>query len=193
MKKLILGFIILLSANISSEPINSDSLRFYLNDRLYNFDGIVRSYITKRSSKTEIMISLEDKAQKAELFLIAIVPSGMESNSLRLSSEHHDIKMIFKSKEISFMIEPSTVLLEEHFKEAHWHKMSKAERMKNGKGIIRNPEMEGTNLYLNITPVFSGKQMVEITGNFSGVSNIGLKNSSLTTINHGEFKARLIQ
>ena len=60
-----------------------------------------------------------------------------------------------------------------------------------GKGVIRRKGMEGSSLFLVITPVISNGKIVELKGTFSGIAKAGInqfQKGRFINVKNGRFR-----
>ena len=194
-------------------PINSLSMT--VGQSQINFQGNVKAIIeTKDNGLTRISIGVEDKSQRAEMFIRADLPSWDVNSASYLQTQTNSIMFMLKHTNGSVFIVPSIQFARDsgkryvkrvrtpgnpiEFRKASpdWIRMSKAERLATGRGIIRNQGMEGSSFFVMIQPVLENGQVKAITGTFSGVASMGpnrFQKGEFVNIMDGQFNIEVRQ
>ncbi|MBF0453028.1 MAG: hypothetical protein HQK75_20165 [Candidatus Magnetomorum sp.] len=199
-------------ANITV-PINSLSMT--VGQSQINFQGNVKAIIeTRDNGLTRISIGVEDKNQRSEIFIRADVPSWDGNTSKYLQTQTDSLMFMLKHANGSVFIVPSIQFARDsgqryvqrvkspgkpvEFRKASpdWVRMTKAERLATGRGIIRNQGMEGSSFFVMIQPVVENGHVKAITGTFSGVASMGanrFQKGDFVNIMDGQFNIEVRQ
>ena len=171
------------------DDMELNTLELITPDKTYTFTKVVAVMRDINKEIKRIEIGLSDKDQKAELFFSVFCQIGMEERRQIVNTSAHDIQFIFKSMQGSLVILPPVQFPKSRNmqyvvksqkatrngqysftrKEADWARMSRAEKLASGKGIIRNRGMEQSSFSLTLKPVVENGKVTEISGSFSGV------------------------
>ncbi|MGK5090874.1 hypothetical protein WDW89_02520 [Deltaproteobacteria bacterium TL4] len=193
--------------SLSADPgqLGTGQLKFKIGEKDYLFLNAQGTVETKAGQKV-ITVGLKDAQQKTKLYITAFLADEALEN--HLSTQYHEISLMFKDPDASIFVMPAVRLARQtSFLYAQkvgtgrniryvrtapdWANMSRKERLDTGKGVIRRKQMEDTAFFLNLYPTLKNGQLVELKGVFSGV--VKQKNSTTqamqnTTINDGEFR-----
>jgi len=202
--------------NVSaSTKIPKNSLSMIVGQNQINFSGNMKAIIEKQDNgATRILIGVEDKEQRAELFLRADIPSWDGQNSKYIQTQTHSLMFMLKHENGSVFIIPSIQFARDSGKKyvkkvkttgksvdfrkvsPDWVRMTKSERLATGRGIIRNQGMEGSSFFVMIQPVVENGHVKSITGTFSGVANMGhnrFQKGEYVNIMDGQFNIEVRQ
>ncbi|MBF0236437.1 MAG: hypothetical protein HQM12_01930 [SAR324 cluster bacterium] len=184
------------------EQLAQGEFRFQLGDQSYQMFNV--QAVIDRKSKIAIMIGLDDREQKTKVLLTI---SGEDpSSELHLSTEFNALSLSMTSENYKVAIIPARQLAptsEMQYtsrqantgqfvrQQARWVSMSRKQRLATGEGVIHNEKLDGTILYVNLTPVVKDQEIVEFLGTFSGVVKNGQSDQNdenATTLSNGEFR-----
>lgn len=82
---------------------------------------------------------------------------------------------------------------EYHRVKPRWHQMSRADRLKQGEGVIQNNSFRNTFFALKLVPVLSQGKVVAYSGTFSGAGRFSnsVSGSEIRPIERGEFHIKV--
>jgi len=216
-----LGAMALVMIHICSVPVYAtitvpiNSLSMTVGQNQINFQGNVKAIIEEKDNGiTRISIGVEDKTQRSEMFIRADVLSWDGNSTRYLQTQTDSLMFMLKHTNGSVFIVPSIQFAKDsgkryvkrirspgkpvEFKKASpdWVRMSKAERLATGRGIIRNQGMEGSSFFVMIQPVVENGNVKAITGTFSGVASMGanrFQKGEFVNIMDGQFNIEVRQ
>jgi hypothetical protein len=201
-----------------SAGLEANSLRVTIDNKKYVFTGNTRVGIKNlRNERVRLTIGLEDRKEKVELFISIDCHRGDLFNETRFTTKYNSITMVFKSKNVNFLMNSPVRLIPESDNgisyvekgvkgrkgsgkkvKPRWKGMKRSERLASGHGVVRNRKMEGTSLFVTIKPVIENGRIIRFGGFFSGVTKpakytFGRKSGigSLILIKNGEFSVEV--
>lgn len=177
------------------DDLASGTVAAVIDGRKLSFAGAVGTVERTRGGNTRITIALADRTRRVELTIAAECEEIEPEGEMRFTSEYNDVLMVYKTRKGGFTIMPAVRLAKDSGlryvpartrgdgKRVHdgsgkkerpeWSSMDRAERLASGKGVIRNRRMEGSVLYLALTPSGDGGKIAELRGTFSGTAKTG--------------------
>ncbi len=165
-----------------------------IDGKTVTFSGAVGS-VQQRGGITRFIIALEDRAKRVELTISGRCDELEPGVEARFTAEYNEIVMTYKTARGGFTIMSAVTMAKDSGhryvpervrgdgRRVHdgsgkkqgpeWASMGRAERIASSKGVIRNRRMEGSALYLAVTPAGSGGNITELRGTFSGTAKSG--------------------
>jgi hypothetical protein len=201
-----------LAAN-TNLPINSLSMT--VGQSHIQLTNNMKAMIEQRENGiTRISIGVEDKKQDIEMLIQADMPSWDGLNPQHVQTQTDSIMFMLKHEKGSVFVIPAirfakdsgtqyvqrlrssnnTVKFQK--RSPNWTKMTKAQRLATGRGIIRNQGMEGSSFFVKIAPVIKNGTVQAITGSFSGMASMGknrYQNGDFVNIMDGQFNIEVNQ
>jgi len=172
----------------SPDDLAPNTVAVTIDGREHRFTGPMAGSVTDiGNGLARIIIALRDDAGGVMLQLSADVPAVMKWDELHLDTRYFDISMVYKSRDLQFLIVP-TLQMARHRGGRHresgnaekggssrrapeWRALDRDERIARGRGIVREESLEGSVLFL-VQRTVTESGMTEFRGTFSGVAVI---------------------
>ena len=196
-----------ISAAKTNLPINSLSMT--VGQSHIKLNNNMKAMIEKQDNgTTRICIGVEDKKQDIEILIQADLLSWDGINPQYVHTQRDSILFMLKhEKGTVFVIPPIRFAKDSGKQYVHrlrslnntytfqkrspdWTRMTKAQRLATGRGVIRNQGMEGSSFFLKIEPVVKNGLLNAIVGTFSGMASMGknrYQKGNFVNIMDGEF------
>ncbi len=183
-----------------------------IDGKTLTFSGAA-GLVERRGGIVRFTIALADRGKRVELTISGQCDELEPGVEARLTAEYNEVMMIYKTARGGFTIMPAVTMAKDSGhryvpervrgdgRRVHdgrggkqgpeWASMGRAERIASGKGVIRNRRMEGSALYLAVTPAGSGGSFTELRGTFSGTAKSGAGRHGggrMITIRDGRFR-----
>lgn len=182
------------------------NLQFNLAGKVLS-SGSAAGGIKREKNCTRIFFGVKDTASGFQILITAEVEPGAELGPLTLTTEDNQLSVVLQTRRAVYMVMPHLQLAKPHPNDKshrgevtngkthyrselpEWHRLSRAERVKRGAGIIRNGAFRDTLFTLRISPVITDGRVVSIAGSFAGrvLADIQRPNEILTLIQSGSF------
>jgi len=178
------------SASSIDLPINSLSMT--VGQSHINLMNNMKAMIEKRDNgMTRISIGVEDKKQDIEMLIQADMPSWDGISPQYVQSQTDSIMFMLKHEKGTVFVIPAIRFAKDSGRQyvhrvrlsnntvkfqkrsPDWTRMTKAQRLATGRGVIRNQGMEGSSFFVKIEPVVKNGLVRAIVGTFSGMSSMG--------------------
>jgi len=166
----------------------SNILKFKLDNQEYSFNN-AKSYVQRlKNGNSKVVIALKDKEKKMMLVIMTELKDSQKGKTLQLDTNYGKVSFILKTSDFSFFISPSVRLLKNQvvssrmyripnkkkrfyhkMKRASWAKLSRRQRIAQGKGVVEFKKMRGSSFFLYFKPKMKDNKIVRVIGRFSGV------------------------
>jgi len=194
-------------------PINSLSMT--VGQSHINLTNNMKAMIEQRENGvTRISIGVEDKKQHIEMLIQADVPSWDGLNPQYVQTQTDSIMFMLKHEKGSVFVIPAIRFAKDSGRQyvhrvrvskdtvkfqkrsPDWTRMTKAQRLATGRGVIRNQGMEGSSFFVKIAPVVKNGAVKAIVGSFSGMASMGknrYQKGDFVNIMDGQFNIEVSQ
>jgi hypothetical protein len=204
-----------MSVSAASIDLPINSLSMTVGQSHINFNSNMKAMIEKRDNgMTRISIGVEDKKQDIEMLIQADVPSWDGINPQYVQTQTDSIMFMLKHEKGSVFVIPAIRFAKDSGKQyvervrsannavrfekrsPDWTKMTKAQRLATGRGVIRNQGMEGSSFFVKFEPVVKNGSVQAIVGTFSGMASMGknrYQKGDFVNIMDGQFNIEVNQ
>ncbi len=166
---------------------DAGQLRFSFQGDRVNLDGEVTASVTMKKNKWLFTIAARSESM---MFTISGDVKGPPSESaVSLDSSWNRLSVMLVKDRVLYSAAPVTRFVENpkieyagknrhgrrsktgryQKRKPYWNDMDRSERIRRGRGIVRNSRMEGSRFTLALKPELSGGEIVLLKGTFEGI------------------------